>query len=131
FDLRRHWRDGDTLDIALPMHLHLAPLPGAPDVAALMFGLLVLAARMGREGMKPGDDLIVNERTYGDMLALPEAMPLPRMALGGRALEAVVRPTGAAFTFRVDAEAPGARELELIPFHRIAHERYALYWQLA
>jgi hypothetical protein len=131
FDLRRRWRDGDTVDIALPMHLHLAPLPGAPDVAALMFGPLVLAARMGTEGMKPGDDLIVNERTYGDALALPVPMPLPRLALGGRALESVVRPAGAAFTFRVRAEAPGAREFELIPYHRIAHERYALYWQLA
>jgi len=131
FDLRRRWRDGDTVDVALPMHLHLAPLPDAPDVAALMFGPLVLAARMGSKGMKPGDDLIVNERTYGDVLELPEPMPLPRLALGDRALEAVARPAGPAFTFRLHAGAPGTRELELIPYHRIAHERYAVYWQLA
>jgi DUF1680 family protein len=130
FDLRRRWRDGDSVEIALPMHLHLAPLPGTTDVAALMFGPLVLAARLGSEGMKPGDDLIVNERTYGDVLNLPAQMPLPRLALGGRALEAVVRPAGAAFTFRAHAEVPELRELELIPYHRIAHERYSLYWQL-
>jgi uncharacterized protein len=130
FDLRRRWRDGDTVDIALPMHLHLAPLPGAADVAAVMFGPLVLAARLGNEGMQPGADLIVNERTYGDVLALPEPMALPRLALAGRALDALVQPAGAAFTFRVQAEAPGQRELQLVPYHRIAHERYALYWQL-
>lgn len=129
-DLTRRWRDGDIVDISLPMHLHLAPLPGAPDVAAVMFGPLVLAARMGRDGMQPGDDLIVNERTYGDMLNLPEPMPMPRLALGGRALDDVVRPAGA-FTFRVAGAAPGAPDLELIPYHRIAHERYALHWQLA
>jgi hypothetical protein len=131
FDVSRRWRDGDTVDIVLPMQLHLAPLAAAPDVAAVMYGPLVLAARMGHEGMKPGDDLIVNERTYGDVLALAEPPPLPRLQLGGRALDEVVRPTADPFTFRVPAEAAGGRELELIPYHRIAHERYALYWQLA
>ncbi|MFL6628136.1 MAG: beta-L-arabinofuranosidase domain-containing protein [Vitreoscilla sp.] len=130
-DVSRRWHDGDTVDIALPMHLHLAPLEAAPDVAALMYGPLVLAARMGREGMEPGDDLVVNERTYGDVLALPEPVPMPRLELGGRPLDEVVLPGGVAFNFRVPAEAAGGRELELVPYHRVTHERYALYWQLA
>jgi uncharacterized protein len=131
FDVARRWRDGDTVEIALPMHLHLAPLPGAPDVAALMFGPLVLAARLGREGIQPGDDLIVNERTYGDVLRQAEPSPLPQLRLGGRSLEEVVANAGGAFTFRVPAQATGMRDLELVPYHRITHERYALYWQLA
>jgi len=131
FDVSRRWRDGDTVDIALPMHLHLAPLPAAPDVAALMFGPLVLAARMGREGMAPGEDLIANERTYGDVLALAEPPPLPSLQLAGRSLDEVVRLSGGPFTFRVAADAPGGRELELLPYHQIAHERYSIYWQLA
>jgi len=130
-DVSRRWRDGDTVDIALPMHLHLAPLEAAPDVVALMYGPLVLAARMGREGMQAGDDLIVNERTYGDVLASPEPVPMPRLELGGRPLDEVVVPGGVAFNFRVPAAAAGGRELELVPYHRITHERYALYWQLA
>jgi len=119
------------VDIALPMHLHLAPLPAAPDVAALMFGPLVLAARMGGAGMTPGDDLIVNERTYGDVLALAASPPLPSLQLTGRSLDEVVRPSDGPFTFRVLADTSGVRELELIPYHRIAHERYSIYWQLA
>jgi uncharacterized protein len=62
---------------------------------------------------------------------LPEPSPLPRLQLGGRALQEVVRPADKPFTFRVAAEAPGARDLELVPYHRVTHERYALYWQLA
>jgi hypothetical protein len=96
-----------------------------------MVGPLVLAARMGSEGMQPGDDLIVNERTYGDVLALPKPVPMPRLQLGGGSVEEVVRPADKPFTFRVAAEATGAGELELVPYHRVAHERYALYWQLA
>jgi DUF1680 family protein len=128
-NIERTWRDGDTLHVQLPMHLHLQPLPGLPDVAALMFGPVVLAARMGREGMASGDDLIVNERTYGDVLKLP--MDMPRLALGQSTLETQVqRQTGTQLAFRVRAAQPDTT-FELVPFHRIAHERYNLYWQLS
>ncbi|MCF7220380.1 glycoside hydrolase family 127 protein [Marilutibacter chinensis] len=133
-ELRRRWRDGDTVDVQLPMHLHLAPLPGAdpqaPDIAALMYGPMVLAARLGAAGMAPGADLIVNERTYGDVLDLPEPMPMPRLALSPDALEDAVRPAGGMLAFRVRAQEP-ATTFELIPYHRIAHERYNLYWRIA
>lgn len=128
-DIDRLWRPGDVVRVALPMHLHLQPLPDAPDIAALMFGPVVLAARLGSEGMAPGTDLIVNERTYGDVLKQP--MDLPTLAIGTRALEAVVRRNaGQRLSFTLRASAPAA-ELELVPFHRIAHERYHLYWQLS
>jgi DUF1680 family protein len=127
--IERTWRDGDTLHVQLPMHLHLAPLPGLPDVAALMFGPVVLAARLGTEGMQPGDDVIVNERNYGDVLKLP--MDMPRLALGQPTLETQVqRQTGPQLAFRVRAAQPDTT-FELVPFHRIAHERYNLYWELS
>jgi DUF1680 family protein len=125
-EVDRVWRQGDVVDVALPMRLHLQPLPGASDIAAVMVGPIVLAARMGREGMRPGDDIVVGEWAYGEVLKSDAA--LPRLALQGRTLEAAVRPADAPLSFR--AGAPG-REIELVPFHRIAHERYSLYWQLA
>jgi DUF1680 family protein len=128
-DIDRLWRPGDVVRIALPMHLHLQPLPNAPDVAALMFGPVVLAARLGSEGMAPGADLIVNERTYGDVLKLP--MDMPTLPIGTRAPETIVRRNaGPRLSFTLRAAAPAA-EHELVPFHRIAHERYHLYWQLS
>jgi uncharacterized protein len=127
--LERTWRDGDTVQVQLPMHLHLAPLPGLPDVAALMFGPVVLAARMGREGMRPGDDIIASNWAYGEVLKLP--MDMPRLALDPAALEQhVQRQAGPTLAFRLRAAQPDS-EFELLPFHRIAHERYNLYWQLA
>lgn len=127
-EVDRVWQHGDVLDVALPMRLRLEPLPGTDDIAALMFGPIVLAARMGREGMRPGDDIVASEYLYGEVLKSEAAMP--QLALRGRALEDVVKPAGAGLRFRAPARAP-ARELELAPFHRIAHERYSLYWQVA
>jgi DUF1680 family protein len=127
-EIDRTWRTGDTIEVRVPMHLHLQPLPGAPDVAAVMFGPLVLAARLGRDGMRPGDDLIVNERTYGDVLDRP--MPLPEADLREDSLDAILkRNPGRGPSFTLRATRPEA-DLELVPFHRIAHERYSLYWQL-
>ncbi|MFL6697156.1 MAG: beta-L-arabinofuranosidase domain-containing protein, partial [Vitreoscilla sp.] len=126
-EVDRVWQHGDVVDVALPMHLRLQPLPGANDIAAVLFGPIVLAARMGREGMRPGDDIIASEYLYGEVLKSEAA--LPQLALRGRALADVVQPAGAGLRFRASARAP-AREFELAPFHRIAHERYSLYWQV-
>jgi uncharacterized protein len=127
-DIDRIWRDGDVVTVELPMRLRLETLPGAPDVAALMYGPIVLAARLGTQGLTPGADIIVNERTSGDMLNLP--LELPRLALSPQTLpEKVPRKMGDQLAFSVKAMQPD-RELELIPYYRIAHERYNLYWQL-
>ncbi|MGQ3052410.1 MAG: beta-L-arabinofuranosidase domain-containing protein [Roseateles sp.] len=123
----RTWQPGDVVDVVLPMQLHLQALPGAPDVAAVMYGPLVLAARMGTAGMTPGADLVASEFAYGWALQQDD-VPLPTLALQGRTLDEVVRPAGAALNFRT---ATSGREIALAPFHRIHHERYSLYWNLA
>ena len=126
-ELDRVWQRGDVLDVALPMRLHLQPLPGASDIVAVMYGPLVLAARLGTAGMQPGADLVASEFAYGWALKSEDAT-LPRLALQGRPLEDAVRPAGAPLRFKTAA--PGG-DIGLAPFHRIAHERYSLYWQLA
>jgi len=127
-EVDRIWHRGDVLDVALPMRLHLHALPGASDIAAVMFGPLALAARLGTEGMEPGADLVASEYAYGWALKT-EDKALPRLALQGRALDQAVQPAaGAPLLFRTGGL---GQEIELAPFHRIAHERYSLYWELA
>lgn len=41
--LKRAWKDGDTVQIMLPMYLHAAPMPDDPELLALLYGPLVLA----------------------------------------------------------------------------------------
>jgi hypothetical protein len=87
----------------------------------------VLAARLGRKGMPPGSDIVVGEWAYGtDLLS---DVGLPQLAVRQGELADAVRPAGKPLQFRAGTKSP-AGELELIPFHRIAHERYSLYWQL-
>ncbi|HXD22165.1 MAG TPA: beta-L-arabinofuranosidase domain-containing protein [Gemmatimonadaceae bacterium] len=127
-ELDQTWRDGDVVEVSLPMQLHLEPLPGAPDIVALMYGPLVLAGRLGTDGITPGSDRIVNERTSGEMLNRP--MELPRLAMSAGDVRGKVKPLGTSpLTFITRALDPD-RDVELVPFHRIAHERYTLYWRV-
>jgi DUF1680 family protein len=120
-EIDREWRDGDVVHVRAPMRLHLEPLPGTTDIVAVMYGPIVLAGRFGTDGLAPGADLIVNERTSGEMLDIQMAMP-------ELSLERVKRRGSGALSFSVRAQKPN-REIDLVPYYSIAHERYSLYWK--
>ena len=125
-ELNRLWRTGDTVEVRLPMRLQTEELPGNPTILALLYGPMVLAGRLGTEGIEPGQDLIVNERTYGDVLNRPVDVPVWL----GRAEDFpknVAASGDTPLTFRATGFEHG-REVELVPYYRIAHERYNLYW---
>ena len=126
--LKRVWRDGDAVEVHLPMTLRAEPLPGNPDVVAFLYGPVVLAGRLGRKGLTPGADIIVNERTYGDVLNDKVEVPV----LAGDVKEVVgrIKPSaGEALTFRTEGIGR-PHDVTLIPYYRVAHERYNLYWKV-
>jgi DUF1680 family protein len=47
--LRGPWRNGDQIELSLPMSLHAAPMPDKKSLQAAMYGPLVLAARFEDE----------------------------------------------------------------------------------
>jgi hypothetical protein len=129
FRLKRDFRDGDLVEVRMPMELHLEPLPDAPEHSALMYGPVVLAGRLGTQGVTPASQLIVNERQSGEMLG--EKIDIPRWNRPLAELLANTSRTDAA-TLRFTARGfEGGVSVELIPWFRIAHERYNLYWQRA
>jgi DUF1680 family protein len=127
--LPRPVRDGDVVEIQLPMKLALVALPNDPDYAALSYGPIVLAARLGTQGLTPGSQLIVNERRSGTML--DEKMEIPRWPKPLSQLVANTKRTSRdelRFTTRGFAD---GRSVELVPWFRLTNERYNLYWRSA
>jgi uncharacterized protein len=49
--ITREWADGDRLEVKLPMRLHSEPLLGDPTQVAALYGPIVLAGRLGTEGL--------------------------------------------------------------------------------
>jgi len=110
------------------MTLRTESLPGHADVVAIVYGPIVLAGRLGNKGLSPGADIIVNERTYGDVLN--DEIEVPVLKGNARGDSSRIRPlSGSALTFQTMGIGQ-PRDVVLVPYFRIAHERYNLYWKL-
>jgi DUF1680 family protein len=124
--IERKWRSGDTIELHLPMHLHTESLPGEPNIVAALYGPIVLAGRMGKHGLSPGADLIVNERLSGTMLNDPT--PVPAWLGAPTKFIESFEPMETPLHFSVKGFEQ-ARTIELMPYYALAHERYNLYWR--
>ncbi|WP_420833440.1 beta-L-arabinofuranosidase domain-containing protein [Sphingomonas pollutisoli] len=124
--LARTWRDGDRIELRLVMEPAVESAPAAPDIVAFTYGPLVLAGALGRDGLAPGADIVVSERKYGSYNDTPVAVPT--LAGDPRLLAQRIRSGDRPLDFTI-ASAEG-QPVRLIPYHRIAHERYATYWRV-
>jgi DUF1680 family protein len=116
-----------VVELRLPMALKVETLPNAPEYAAVMYGPIVLAGRMGTEGLTPGSQIIVNERESGNMLQAN--VNIPRWTKPFADLVANTTRTNAdRLEFRTTGFEGGA-SVTLVPWFRLAHERYNLYWR--
>lgn len=125
-ELRRTWRSGDTVEIALPKSLRLEPLPDNPRRASIMWGPLVLAGDLGPE----------LERGRGDEER--EAPPkVPVFVAAEQPVSSWVQPVGGeAVRFRSNGvgrepdAADRTRDVDFVPFYRLHRRRYSTYWDL-
>lgn len=125
--LQRTWRDGDTVEFTVPMSLHTEALPGDPSQQAVMYGPLVLAGRLGNDGLVPG------------VLRAPPTPPRMSPDNPAKAIPvAPIRATGAVGSWvravpgkSLEFKTVGqAKEITLIPFQDILDERYVVYWHV-
>ncbi|MEV5033469.1 glycoside hydrolase family 127 protein [Sphingobium sp. LMC3-1-1.1] len=125
-EVDRLWQDGDRVELRLAMEAVVESTPAAPDIVAFTYGPIVLAGALGRQGLAPGADIIVNERKYGEYNG--GAVAVPTLAGDPKALAQQIRPGAAPLEFTIAAK--DGTPVRLIPYHRIAHERYATYWRV-
>ncbi|MBC8026317.1 MAG: glycoside hydrolase family 127 protein [Steroidobacteraceae bacterium] len=129
YRLRGQLRDGDVVELRTPMSLRLEPLPNDATHAAFVYGPIVLAGRMGTKGLSPGSQLIINERESGNMLN--DAVDIPKWNKSlAELLTATTRTDDQTLAFTARGF-EGAISVELIPWFRLTHERYNIYWRAA
>jgi len=131
--IARTWRDGDRVDIALPMSTRIEGLPDGSDWVAVMHGPLMLAARTGDEDI---DGLIADDGR-GSHIAPGPYLPLDGapMLVGERdTLPAHIVPlAGEPLRFAAAAliQPAAFRQLTLEPVARVHDARYMAYWRTA
>ncbi len=97
--VRRRWRAGDRLEVALPMRLDLHPTPDDPAVQAVTYGPVVLNGAYG------------NQAVTG----------MPRLDVGSLTMTSTSPLTA-------EARA-GGQPVTLIPAARTHHQHYNVYWR--
>jgi DUF1680 family protein len=122
----RVWKSGDRVEIALPMALRLERLPDRRDVAAILYGPVVLAGELG------GAEALTPDKIYGFYGPEGDSVPVPSFdGQNDVPPEKWIKPvTGKPLTFQtVNAGKPN--DVTLIPFYRLFGQRYSIYWALA
>jgi DUF1680 family protein len=105
----RSWKNGDRLDVDLPMSLHTESMPDNADRIAFLYGPIVLAGRLGQEMPDPvfGTPVInVADKKSFDWIQQDAAQPLVFHWKG----------------------AGKPKDVEMAPFYAIPDQYYSVYW---
>jgi len=122
----RTWKTGDQVEVQLPQHLHMEPLPGDSNSVAFLYGPLVLAGKLGTNGLPGRGQQAPNQLDFAK-LPVPSA---PVFSDKASAVLSQIKPVkGDVLGFRLKP-AGGAPAISLIPFYQLHHERYAVYWPI-
>ncbi len=123
--INRTWQDGDKLEVKLPMSLHLETLPNDSNYVAFLYGPIVLAGQLGREGMPT--PYAPNQADY-DKIPDPN---VPILIGDVNNILAHIEPVAdSPLTFRTKGISK-SEDITLIPICHTHHQRYSVYWQLA
>ena len=110
-ELKRTWKNGDRVELTIPMSLRLEAIPDNPHRVAILYGPTVLAGDLGAEDQS------------GTLT--------PALVADGNEPSKWMKPVAEAqpVTFRtVSVGRPW--DVTLYPFYRMHHKRYAVYWDV-
>jgi len=127
--IEREWSDGDRIDVQLPMSLYLEALPDDSNKVAVLYGPIVLAGALGTQNMPE-----VYNPDYHTREALVNRWPVPPVPVfvgnWDQVLMSIEPSEGKPLTFHTKGIGK-PNDVEMIPFYRMHHQRYTVYWQLA
>ena len=104
----RTWKDGDTLEVTMPMSLRTEAMPDNPNRVAVFYGPILMAGLLGNEGelLQQIPVLVTGDKKLTDWIKPVDGQPLTFTTAG------VGRP----------------EDVKLVPFYRAYDQHYMVYW---
>lgn len=121
-----YYHNADRIEARFPMSLRLEPTPDDPTRAAVCFGPVVLAGRMGTEGMAPPAPYS-NPKLYNDYYTYDFRVPA---SLSDTLRIDIAHPEKSLKRVPGTLDFLTADGRTLSPLYDIHHERYAVYWHV-
>lgn len=130
-EIEREWKNGDRVELTLPMSLRVMQLPDGSPNYSFLYGPVVLAADMGHGEQ---DGLFADDSRGGHIAAGRQWALQDMPVLVGQpedVLKHVSKVDDRPLTFRLSGVSPARYEgLKLVPFNRLYECRYMVYWPL-
>ncbi|MGA9591077.1 MAG: glycoside hydrolase family 127 protein [Salegentibacter sp.] len=124
------WKNGDTVEMKLPMHITVEALPDGSDYRALKYGPIVLGAKTNAEDMKG----LFADASRGGHIADGKKIPLSETPIflterPNNIAKDVHKEANSELRFSAaDILYPAKfKNLEFIPFYKIHDSRYVIY----
>lgn len=124
--LKRVWRPGDRIELALPMELRVVRGKHTADWVSIFHGPILLAGELGDEGLERAD-FIGRYTPVNAMIPMSRA-PLIVTAGDDDILEHISPVPGRPGVFRTKGLVK-PEDVILSPFYDLHFQRYAIYWQ--
>jgi uncharacterized protein len=124
--INREWKEGDTLRVETPMTLHMEMLPHSTDYVSILYGPLVLAGKLGLQGLTLADFTTV------DMVVRKPSNSKETAVIVGPVADILshIKPVeGEPLTFKSDGLIK-PRDVTMVPFYKLHNERYTVYWHV-
>ena len=127
--ISRHWKKGDIIDIAFPMHNSIKYLPNVPQYIALMHGPIMLGMKTGTEDLAHlvADDSRFGQYAGGKKLPIDQAPILINNNIENIANQ-LLPVAGKPLHFTLNTKMENAIHHEIQPFFEIHDARYMMYW---
>ncbi len=125
--IRRTWNDGDRIEMTMPMSLWLCPMPDDANIAAVMYGPMVLAGQLGQADVP--QEMVYTTKNW---FSFPEdhLAEAPEIVTAERDPASWINPVeGMPLTFRT-IHVGRPNDVTLVPYHRLWNQKYAIYWRL-
>lgn len=124
-EIDRTWRNDDRIDIVYPMELRWEYTPDNKNIAALLYGPVVMAGELGTEGMKePAPHS--NPELYNDYYTYDYNIP---EGLEEKAKVSCRKPEDC-FTKQDGLKFVSDKGVEVEPLFDVHRQRYVVYWNI-
>ncbi|HEY3299003.1 MAG TPA: beta-L-arabinofuranosidase domain-containing protein, partial [Armatimonadota bacterium] len=117
--ISRRWKNGDRVEITLPMDLHIQPMPDDESMQSVMYGPLVLAGKF---------ETVNKEMMYGEYEPHGEAYKVPDIVADQNKPTNWVEQGKEPLTFNAVGQ---SKPFPLVPLYKVLQERYAVYWKVS
>lgn len=124
--ISRSWREGDCVEMELPMHLRVEPLKDNANIAAIYYGPLVLAGDLGTDGVTEARVNISDNFFGGVPSFMNPTKPVPHLTGSMTKLDWLTKVEGKQ-EFTTTATSDGST-LRLLPLYQAIGMRFADYW---